>query len=323
MMKKLRTLNQDGFKKFLPDEPSAQIIHFCLPRGALIPFKSSFNMKFPLNITMHLKCSSWAQDKVITNELRGDALHYKEIRNDDGDTIEITEISLNEDVDFYLNQQFLEEATEFNLVFKFMNKEKEIIEEKGEISKQNLQDLFKIDPEDHDQRPKFYENNYILVLIRPSNLKLFLGARKLINHFLDNPVGKFKIHFHRLIKIKDDDMKSARSFTDMWDDIGNDYWVNNKVYKKEDRVIFGTNTYRCTGDHRGKDPKKNYSKYTIFLLFFCLFLLILKAFWNFIGDKEEDDKETEEWNKFKIYNIGDKVHHVGLCYKCTGNNLNI
>lgn len=62
------------------------------------------------------------------------------------------------------------------------------------------------------------------MLIRPSNLKLFLAARKMINNFIENPVGKLKVNFHRLIKVKDDEMRAAKGFTDIWDDVGSDYW---------------------------------------------------------------------------------------------------
>lgn len=85
----------------------------------------------------------------------------------------------------------------------------------------------------------------------------------MINNFIENPVGKLKVNFHRLIKVKDDEMRAAKGFTDIWDDVGSDYWNDQKVYRKGERVIYGIHTYKCTGEHKARDPKKNYSKLII------------------------------------------------------------
>lgn len=63
--------------------------------------------------------------------------------------------------------------------------------------------------EDASNKDLFYEKNYILVLIRPANLRLFLGARILINDFIDYPIGKLTINFHRVAKISDHEYRTA------------------------------------------------------------------------------------------------------------------
>lgn len=153
---------------------------------------------------------------------------FKENREEDDMEVESTEIKFMDDIDFYVEESVIKKCFTVFLEFEYKDKEDETRIEQGEIDKKILNNFTSI-TEDKD----LFQSQFIIVLLKPSNLKLFFGCQVIRSPYIDNPLGRTTLRIHRIIKYDDDMFHEAKTKNKPVDYKNNYLLVKLKQEKEE------------------------------------------------------------------------------------------
>lgn len=129
-----------------------------------------------------------------------------ENREEDDMEVESTEVTFLDDIDFYVEESHVKKSCAIFLEFEYKDKEDDVHVEQGEIDKKVLSTLTQATTD-----AQLFTNSFVIVLLKPSNVKLFFGCQLVRSPFVDNPLGRLVLRLHRVIKYDDDAFAEARA----------------------------------------------------------------------------------------------------------------
>ncbi|KAL4464451.1 hypothetical protein ABPG72_011739 [Tetrahymena utriculariae] len=220
--------NNPDFKKELAQysKDGQYLWHITIPQGTTLQIKGSIKMKYSFNISLTIQQNGKNSAPLkLFAQFKRDAYSFKEERGDDGEEIEMTEIILNQEIDFYIPVEVVKNSTQIMLGFKYMDKEGNIKLEEGEIPKQSIQQTLQSinSPED------LFQTQQLLIFIRPSNFRVISLLRVITSPFYKQNVGEVSVQIHRVIRVDQNEILDARGL--------------NSVIRYKDKKIIAKNYF--------------------------------------------------------------------------------
>lgn len=163
-----------------------------------LPIYSSLSINDSLKknsiVFFHLKI--FEEETEISSQeikLKNEFLHIEEIRGKNYDDILETNIKILKNISFQIDKKCLESPTNrLKLFFSFKNKEHEDKVESLVINKNNLK----------------YDKSIFLEILKPSYSKMIFNTNYFNSAFWARPKGKLILHFHRLMRLGEEELKS-------------------------------------------------------------------------------------------------------------------
>ncbi|EAR93149.2 C2 domain protein (macronuclear) [Tetrahymena thermophila SB210] len=220
--------NNPDFKKELTQysKDGEYLWHITIPQGTTLQIKGSIKMKYSFNISLIIQQNVKNSTPLkLFAQFKRDAYSFKEERGDDGDEIEMTEITLNQEIDFYIPGEVMKNSSQIMLGFKYMDKEGNIKLEEGEIPKHSIQQTIQSinSPED------LFQTQQLLIFIRPSNFRVITLLRVITSPFYKQNVGEISVQIHRIIRVEQNEMLDTRGL--------------NSVIRYKDKKIIAKNYF--------------------------------------------------------------------------------
>ncbi|KAL4442542.1 hypothetical protein ABPG74_006944 [Tetrahymena malaccensis] len=247
--------NNPDFKKELAQysQDGQYLWHITIPQGTTLQIKGSIKMKYSFNISLTIQQNGKNQAPLkMFAQFKRDAYSFKEERGDDGEEIEMTEIILNQEIDFYIPVEVVKNSQQILLGFKYMDKEGNIKLEEGEIPKQSIQQTLNSinGPED------LFQTQQLLIFIRPSNFRVISLLRVITSPFYKQNVGEVSVQIHRIIRLDQNEVLDARGLNSVIR--YNDKKIIAKNYFSDKISVFALSTMKLKVKVNGQKEFTNF-----------------------------------------------------------------